>query len=99
LSHPLLARRGRLSGKQAESLRRCLKQLRKKELVLTAWDAETTSFDFTHVNQGAPIDKSKGTFQYTIYDWQGERLRDEKLQQRVIAEVKEIAAAVVSGRS
>lgn len=94
-----IERHPRASRKQLQSLHHCLKQLRKNQLILTAWDAETTSFDFTHVIEGVPIDKSKGTFEYTIYDWDSGQLMDDEFQRQVISEVEQIAAAVASGHS
>ena len=59
----------RVSKDELQVLEASLKALPAKQITLTAWDAQTTAYDFTHVVQGAPVDTSRGARTLTVYEW------------------------------
>lgn len=44
-----------------------LSKIPTKKILLTAWDAEVTSFEFPHRREGVPIDRSKGVTPLILY--------------------------------
>jgi hypothetical protein len=69
-----------------QELENALSDLERREIELTAWDAETATFDYTHVHENVPIDRSKGTTKVVLYQW-GDKRTDPSFQKTTLDQV------------
>jgi hypothetical protein len=67
-------------------LENALSDLERREIELTAWDAETGTFDYTRVHENVPIDDSKGTTKVVLYQW-GDKRTDPSFQKTTLDQV------------
>ena len=58
---------------------------------VTAWDCEVGAFDFIHVHEGVPVDRSRGVRKVTLFNWGPpggvNRQGDAKYQEKIINEL------------
>lgn len=68
------------------------------ELDVTGWNADPGTYDFVYRFQGVPLDTSKGTRRFNVYQWTDELDNDRAKQSDVVAELLECADKVVIKR-
>jgi hypothetical protein len=77
-----------ISDTSLDAFTRGLEDVEAKSVEIVAWDAQVTSYDFVHVHQGKPIDTSRGSEHWPLYDWSSGAVSDAKRQQAVLDRVR-----------